>query len=73
VTGACDAGPGHCITCSDEGTPMRVLALGGDAARCVDERGDRHEVAVELVGPVDVGDELLVHAGVAIRHTSAAT
>jgi hydrogenase assembly chaperone HypC/HupF len=73
VTDACDAAVGRCITCSDEGTPMRVLALGDDAAHCIDEQGNRHQVAVDLVGPVAVGDELLVHAGVAIRHMSAAT
>jgi hydrogenase maturation factor len=73
VTDACDASSGHCITCSDEGTPMRVLALDADGARCVDELGQRHDVAVELVGPVGVGDELLVHAGVAIRQMSTST
>jgi hydrogenase maturation factor len=58
---------GHCVTCSDEGIPMRVLELRDDAAVCVDEHGGRHEVAVELVQPLRAGDEVLVHAGVAIR------
>ena len=66
MTDACDA-TGHCITCSDEGTPMRVLALGAEAADCIDERGDRHEVAVELVGPLEAGDLVLIHAGTAIE------
>jgi hydrogenase assembly chaperone HypC/HupF len=57
---------GHCVTCSDEGVPMRVLELADDAAVCVDQRGERHEVAVDLVGPVSPGDRVLVHAGVAI-------
>ncbi len=47
---------------------MRVLALRGDCAICGDERGDSHEVAIELVAPVQVADEVLVHARVAIRH-----
>jgi len=53
----------HCITCSDEGAPMTVRDVRGDGiALC---EGDA-EVMTELVGPVQVGDELLVHAGVAI-------
>ena len=47
---------------------MRVLELAHDSAICRDERGDSHEVAVDLVWPVAVADEVLVHAGVAIRH-----
>lgn len=46
---------------------MRVLSVREDAALCEDSEGARHEVAVELVQPVSAGDELLVHAGVAIR------
>jgi hypothetical protein len=64
----CGVASGHCITCSDEGIAMRVLALRGDCAICGDERGDSHEVAIELVAPVQVADEVLVHARVAIRH-----
>ena len=57
----------HCITCSDAGVPMRVLRVSDEGAVCVDEDGIRHEgVAVELVEPVAAGDQILVHAGVAI-------
>lgn len=53
----------HCITCSDEGVPLRVLEVrDGAVARC---EGDI-EVMIDLVGPVSAGDELLVHAGVAL-------
>jgi hydrogenase maturation factor len=53
----------HCVTCSDEGVPMRVLEVGDDGlARC----DDGVDVMTELVGPVRPGDELLVHAGVAL-------
>jgi hypothetical protein len=53
----------HCITCSDEGVAMRVLEASGDGlARC---EGDV-EVMTDLVGAVSPGDELLVHAGVAL-------
>ena len=47
---------------------MEVLELRDGFAICADERGDGHEVAVDLVAPVAVADEVLVHAGVAIRH-----
>jgi hydrogenase assembly chaperone HypC/HupF len=66
VNDACDADAG-CITCSDTGVPMRVLSVREDEALCEDVDGATHEVAVELVQPVSAGDEVLVHAGVAIR------
>jgi hydrogenase maturation factor len=54
---------GHCVTCSDEGVPMRVVAVGDDGlAVCA----DGVEVMTDLVGSVEPGDELLVHAGVAL-------
>jgi hydrogenase maturation factor len=57
----------HCITCSDEGVPMRVLEAAGDGlARCRAEDGATSEVMTELVGVVEPGDALLVHAGVAL-------
>jgi hydrogenase maturation factor len=69
---SCDAAVIRCVTCSDEGISMEVLALGADQALCQDEQRVTHEVAVDLVAPVQVGDRLLVHAGVAIRQLSAA-
>lgn len=59
---------GHCITCSDEGVPMRVAALDDDAglATCVDIDGVRTEVMTALVENVRIGDLLLVHAGTAL-------
>jgi hydrogenase maturation factor len=63
----------HCITCSDEGVPMRVRDVRADGiAVCDDGRGpdgapaEPVEVMVDLVAPVEPGDELLVHAGVAL-------
>jgi len=44
-----------------------VVAVRGADACCRDEEGRTETVAVELVGPVGVGDRLLVHAGVAIE------
>ncbi len=69
---SCEESATRCITCGDEGIRMRVIALGPSLAICEDERHGRHEVAVDLLGPVDAGDELLVHAGVAIAHLSVA-
>ena len=61
----------HCVTCGDEGIPMHVIELRDGDAVCADADRARHHVAIELVEPVTVGDELLVHAGVAIRHLGA--
>jgi hydrogenase expression/formation protein HypC len=57
----------HCITCGDEGVPMRVVSLSADGATCIEEDGTQHEgIAVDLVEPVVPGARVLVHAGVAI-------
>ena len=58
---------GHCITCSDEGVPMQVLGCGAvGVASCVDDDGKWSLVMIDLVAPVGPGDEVLVHAGVAL-------
>jgi hydrogenase maturation factor len=57
----------HCVTCADEGVPMRVVDVrAGAIAVCEDDV----EVMTDLVGDVRAGDELLVHAGVAIARLS---
>ena len=57
----------HCITCSDEGVPMRVVAeRDAGLALCADEAGVKLDVMTDLVGAVFPGDGLLVHAGVAL-------
>jgi hydrogenase assembly chaperone HypC/HupF len=61
-----NCGEDHCVTCSDEGTPMRVLELQDAVALCADEHGVTQSVAVDLVAPVRPGADVLVHAGVAI-------
>jgi hydrogenase maturation factor len=73
--------PNHCITCSDEGVPMRVVSYDASAglAWCVDAAdrraeegttedmtGGMTEVMTALVESVCVGDLLLVHAGTAL-------
>ena len=63
---SCDAN--HCITCSDEGVEMEVVALDEQRglALCLDSGGARHSVEAALVEPVAPGDAVLVHAGVAL-------
>jgi hydrogenase maturation factor len=58
----------HCITCADEGTPMRVERVdrGSSLALCTAEDGSRATVDTSLVDCVAPGSELLVHAGVAL-------
>jgi hydrogenase assembly chaperone HypC/HupF len=67
VTPGCDD-PHHCVTCSDEGVPMRVVAIDEDRglALCAAPGGDRSSVEIALVGAVAPGDALLVHAGTAL-------
>ena len=66
----CSAEPG-CITCGDVAVPLTVVAVDmgmqGADARCRDDQGREELVATELVGPVRLGERLLVHAGVAIE------
>jgi len=61
-----DAGPG-CITCGDVAVVLTVVEIAGADARCRDEQGREELVATELVGDVVAGDQVLVHAGVALE------
>jgi hydrogenase assembly chaperone HypC/HupF len=64
----------HCITCGDDGVPMRVLRVDADRALalCEDEAGAHSSVEIALVDPVAVGDTLLVHAGTALTRLEGA-
>lgn len=64
--GACTLDHDGCVVCSDMGIPVRVVALEDDDAVCEDAAGTRTVVAVELVQPVEIGEILLMHGGVAI-------
>ena len=57
----------HCVTCGDDGVPMRVLRIdeARELALCVDDDGEHHTIEIGLVDAA-VGSEVLVHAGVAL-------
>jgi hydrogenase maturation factor len=62
------AAAGHCITCSDDAEPMTVVRIDEHRglALCADAAGARHTVEIALVEPIATGEQVLVHAGVAI-------
>ena len=63
----------HCITCGDDGVPMRVVRIDDDRdlALCEESGGERSTVEIGLVESVEVGDFLLVHAGTALTRVDA--
>lgn len=68
---ACEVVDG-CLVCGDVAVPVTVVETGdGGDPVCRDPQGNEGHVATDLVGPVGVGDRLLVHAGVAIERLDA--
>jgi hydrogenase maturation factor len=68
---SCDAA--HCITCGDEGVPMRVVRLDEQRALALCEdpaTGARSSVEIALVDAAP-GDTVLVHAGTALATVPA--
>ena len=63
----------HCITCGDDGVPMRVIRIDDDRdlALCEESGGERSTVEIGLVESVEVGEFLLVHAGTALTRVDA--
>lgn len=58
---------GHCITCSDEALPAKVLRIDQQMGIAfVTIQDTTEEVDITLVDDVVEGDMLLVHGGVAI-------
>jgi len=58
---------GHCVTCADEGVPMRLVrVLDPGLAECEAGGGSCHQVLTGLIEDARVGDVLLVHAGTAL-------
>ena len=66
LLGNCTLHDDGCITCSDAGIPVRVISVQDDDALCEDSAGNRTDIAVELVAPVQPKEILLTHGGVAI-------
>lgn len=56
----------HCLTCSDEAVAATVVEVKG-ASATVEVDGERTLVGIELVEPVEPGDVLLCHAGIALE------
>jgi hydrogenase maturation factor len=64
----------HCVTCADEATPMRVVAVkdrDSQLAVCVGEDGAPCTVDIGLLPDATVGESLLVHAGAALARVPA--
>jgi hydrogenase maturation factor len=62
---ACEEG--MCVTCTDEGRPAEVATVLGGGLVAVRTARGTETVDVTLVGPVEPGDLVLVHAGTAIE------
>ncbi len=71
LPGACTLDHDGCVVCSDAGIPVRVVSVKGDDALCEDAAGNRAQIAIELVAPIQVGEILLTHGGVAIGRVAA--
>ena len=63
-----------CITCGDTAVELRVdwVDAAAGLARCVDEAGRAETVESALVGTLNPGDRVLVHAGTALQLIGAA-
>jgi hypothetical protein len=60
---------GHCVTCSDEALPAKVLRIDEQAGQAlVTVKDATEEIDITLVDDVAPGDILLVHGGIAIGH-----
>ncbi len=58
---------GHCITCSDEALPAKILSIDTETGLALVEVKDMtEEIDITLVDSVAPGDLVLVHGGVAI-------
>jgi hydrogenase assembly chaperone HypC/HupF len=64
---------GHCITCSDEAVPIRVLNVDEENGLAqVTLNGTVEEIDISLVESIAPGDIVLVHGGVAIERIDEA-
>lgn len=63
--------PEHCLTCGDRAVAATVVEIDGLTA-IVEADGTRETVALELVAPVVIGEEVLCHAGIALERVPPA-
>ncbi len=57
----------HCLTCSDEMVPVRVIHIDQDTGLALVEVSNQvEEIDITLVEDISLGDLLLAHGGVAI-------
>jgi hydrogenase maturation factor len=57
----------HCLTCSDEMVPVRVIRIDQDTGLALVEVSNQvEEIDITLVEDIALGDLLLAHGGVAI-------
>jgi hydrogenase maturation factor len=61
----------RCLTCGDVAVTAVVVRVDGDTAM-VEVEGRREQVGVELVAPVEPGERLLCHAGIALQRLERA-
>jgi len=60
---------GHCVTCSDEALPAKILRVDeATGLALVEVKDTMEEIDITLVDSVAPGDMVLVHGGVAIGH-----
>lgn len=64
--GSCSLLDGSCQTCGEGAVPVIVQSVAGNTAVVQDREGTRAEVATDFVAGVQVGDVLLVQAGLAL-------
>ena len=58
---------GHCVTCSDEALPAKILRVDAETGLALVEVKDTtEEIDITLVDGIVPGDMVLVHGGVAI-------
>jgi hydrogenase maturation factor len=64
-----------CITCGDVAMALTVLRVDEERelALCASDAGEKETVETALVGRVEPGDALLVHAGTAIQRLEEAS
>jgi len=72
VQTSCDLnGDGHCITCSDEALPVKIVSIDHTTGLALVEVQNKiEEIDITLVEDITEGDIVLVHGGVAIGHAS---